>query len=481
MKHYLKFLVIVFLFTGVVKAQNSKVNTASAAIYSAEYEKAREAIEEAALNEKTKGQAKTWFYRGRIYNLIALDTTGKFSSVEDPAGKALESFRIALSLEDVKNFKSDIAGELLTTYGLFFAKGANAYNAGNNEDAYKYFSKAYEANQLQIEADPKTILDKGLIFNIGLMAERTNRTDEAIMNYQKLVDMKYEESYLYSRLANLYAANGREDEGIKVIEAGRTAFPQDKELMIAELNYYITNNNLNILVDKLDKAIELDPKNTELYFVLGVTYGQLYTIYADSLEALKKMKPSETIGADQLKILKAETDKKATEAFNNAVKTYETAINYEPGRFDVNLNLGALYYNQAAAISNVMKNLGIEEADEAEFQRLKTQRTALFIKGLPYFENAHQIDPSDLETMIALKEIYAKTENEKMMMAMKEKIEGDVRGVKIGMSYKDVTDKLGEPKSKTPLTNPLGTAELWDYNDLSLDFRNEKLYMITKK
>lgn len=473
MKLYLKFFIIAVMLAGVVNAQNSKVTTAANAIYSGELEKARVAIEEAALNEKTKGEPKTWLYRGRIYNLIALDTTGKYGSVEDPVGKALESFKIALSLDGSKNYQTDIGDELFTTYNLYFVRGANAYNAGNNEEAYLNFIKANEANVLQMEANPKTILDMGLIFNMGMMAERTNRTQEAIAIYQKIADMNYPESYLYSRLANLYSESGKKTEALKVLEAGRIAFPQDKQLMIDELNYYITNDNLDLLVDKLDKAIALDPKNTELYFVLGVTYGQLFTIYSDSARAIEKMNDA------SLKSGKEKMENQAVEALANAITTYDKGLAIDPARFDINLNLGALYFNQAAPITNYMNTLGLEA--EAEFQRLKTQRSALLLKALPYFETAHQIDPAELETMVAMKEIYAKTENEKMVALMKEKIEGDVRGVKIGMTGEEVILKLGAPVNKTKETTQLGTSEIWIYDDLKMDLRNDKVYMITKK
>ena len=116
---------------------------------------------------------------------------------------------------------------------------------------------------LQIDANPLAALDTGVVFNMGLMAERTERTAEAVAAYQRLIEMKYGESYLYSRLSNLYMEAGRSDEALKVLETGRTNFPADKDIMIAELNYYLTANKLDVLVSKLDNAIALDPKNTE--------------------------------------------------------------------------------------------------------------------------------------------------------------------------------------------------------------------------
>lgn len=390
MKLFTGFFMIAVLFTQVVNAQNSKVVTASSALFNGEYAKARTAIDEAILNEKTKEQAKTWFYRGQIYNQIALDTTGEFSNIADPIGIALESFKTALSLPDVKNYKTDIGAELFTTYNLFFSKGATAYSAGNSEEAYINFSKAHEANLLQIDAYPLGVLDTGVIFNMGLMAERTGRTTEAVAAYQKLVEMKYSESYLYSKLSNIYLEAGRKEEALAILEEGRKNFPQDKEIITAELNYYLSQNKLDVLVSKLENAISLDPKNTELYFVLGTTHSEL--IKLDSLNGNLH--------------------------FDAAIKAYDKALSLDPERFDINLNAGALYYNTAIEINKAMNMLPLEK--EAEYQKLSVERNKLYMQALPYFENGHRIDPKNTDCMLALKEIYVRTNQKEKAEAIKQ-------------------------------------------------------------
>ncbi|MGB4928616.1 MAG: hypothetical protein WBP43_01485, partial [Chitinophagales bacterium] len=97
------------VFTSVVNAQNSKVTTAANARYAGEYDKAKQAIDEAILNEKTSVQAKTWVIRGDIHNDIAKDTTGKYSNIANPLDAAFESFKTALTMEDSKNYKVKVA------------------------------------------------------------------------------------------------------------------------------------------------------------------------------------------------------------------------------------------------------------------------------------------------------------------------------------------------------------------------------------
>jgi len=389
-KLFTGFFMIAVLFTTVVNAQNSKVVTASNAEFNKEYEKARVAIDEAILNEKTAVQAKTWYLRGKIYNAIALDTTGQFSNVTDPIGTALQSFKTAMEMSDVKNYKTDIGGELFTTYNLYFSRGATAYSAGNSEVAYVNFAKAHEANLLQIDAFPLAVLDTGVIFNMGLMAERTGRTTEAVAAYQKLVEMKYSETYLYSKLSNIYLEAGRTEEALAILEEGRKNFPQDKEIVTAELNYYLTQNKLDVLVSKLDNAISLDNKNTELYFVLGTTHSEL--IKLDSLNSQQH--------------------------FDASIRAYDKALSFDPERFDINLNAGALYYNTAIEINKTMNALPLEK--EAEYQKLSVERNKLYMQALPYFENGHRIDPKNTDCMLALKEIYVRTNQKEKAEAMKQ-------------------------------------------------------------
>ncbi len=374
-------------------AQSSKVTTAVNLMYT-DLPKAREAIDAAIMNEKTMNEAKTWYTRGKIYNLIAVDSTNAFAAIENPIDIALESFRNALNMPDSKNYKIDIANSLAVTFSLYFSKGATAYNAGDLETAYKYFSKSNETNLLEIDANPLSPLDTGVIFNVGLTAERTNRTVEAITAFQKLVDMKYSESYLYSELSSLYMESGRKDEALKVIEAGRKNFPQDKEIMITELNFYLNDNKLSDLVGKLQDAINIDPQNPELYFVLGTTHSELIKI--DSANSKQH--------------------------FDESVKAYSKALSLAPDRFDINLNMGALYYNTAIEINKTMNALPLDK--ESEYQKLQAERNALYTSALPYFEKAHQVNPADISTMQALKEIYVRTGQTEKADAIKKLLEG---------------------------------------------------------
>lgn len=108
----------------------------------------------------------------------------------------------------------------------------------------------------------------------------------------------------------------------------------------------------------------------------------------------------------------------------NARKTYEQAIAIDPNNFDGQYRLGAMYYNQAVELNNTMNKLDLNQ--QKQYDLLKVQRDATFKKSLPYLENAHRQDAKDMDTMIALKELYARLNmTEKLTM-----IKGEIDAAK---------------------------------------------------
>lgn len=442
----------------VAMAQSSKVSSAITYLANGELDRAHEAIEIAAVNEKTAIQAKTWFYRGKVYSAIAFDQTGKFSGLsEHPLDEAMSSFKKALEMPDVKSFKSQMLLEFQYLQMGYFNQGAQAYGAQNFEVAYESFTKSSEANMLQLDIDPKMAIDTGVIFNTGLTAEKIGKTDEAIAIYQRLVDMKYNEPYVYQALSDLYATKGMEQQALAVIETGRKAYPQNEALIISELNYYLSRGTVGEIVGKLEEAIAIDPDNIQLYFALGNANSEL--IKTASLESgtpsnavkaclgePKSIDKSETamntvkevwqydgfsiameggkvsgMDGDSKKlndvIHKCSNPEQSQKYFDAAVKAYQKAIDIDPTNFEANLNLGALYYNKAIELNKVMINLPLDA--EAEYLSMEKQRNALYTLALPYFEAAHVANAADIPTMQALKEIYAKTGNMTKVNEMK--------------------------------------------------------------
>ena len=462
-------------------AQSSKVSSAINYLDNGELDRALESIEVATLNEKTANSAKTWLYRGRVYSAIGFDQSGNFTNLAvAPLDSALYSFNYALTLSDVDKYKKLLLLEYQNLQFGFFNMGAQAFQNKNYQLAHYAFAKSSEANLQQRGIDEKVPMDTGVIFNVGLTAERLGYEQEAMDIFQKLVDMGYNEPYVYQALSEIYNNLGRVDDAIAVINAGRKAFPTNQALIITELNFYLAQGKVEEIVNKLQEAINLDPDNVELYFALGNAYGEL-----EKTAMIESGTPAESVksclgepdsredvtdkGASaqkwtygkveitmvdgkisdiegdmkQLNEIAAKCDNpaKAKEYFDKAIDAYKKALELQPVSFENNLYLGALYYNTAIEINKKIINLPLDA--EKEYNRLVEERNQLYSEALPYFEKAHILNPFDEPTMQALKEIYAKTNQLGMAKIMDQKIQG--KG-KFDMTKDQIIAQFGEPE-----------------------------------
>jgi tetratricopeptide (TPR) repeat protein len=153
-------------------------------------------------------------------------------------------------------------------------------------------------------------------------------------------------------------------------------------LIIEELNIYLTNQEFDKAKENLAIAAEQDPTNEILWFSLGSVLDNLGN-------------SDEAIGA------------------------YIKALEIAPDYFDANYNLGALYFNQAVQGINKANDMWkprMTKAESAAQKQAEDDAKALFATAMPYLEAAHVAEPSDLETMRSLRDIYARTgEDDKLV------------------------------------------------------------------
>ncbi len=76
-------------------------------------------------------------------------------------------------------------------------------------------------------------------------------------------------------MANLYEKQDMPEKYLEVIKAGRINYPDDADLIVYELNYYLRNDKFEEAENNLKLAIEKEPNNKQLHFSLGVVYDNL--------------------------------------------------------------------------------------------------------------------------------------------------------------------------------------------------------------
>ncbi|MBX2904376.1 MAG: tetratricopeptide repeat protein [Chitinophagales bacterium] len=331
-------------------------------------EKAKTAIDEAVLNEKTLGDSKTWFYRGQVYQLIFSDTT--LRQQQDMAqAEAVKSYKKVFEMNDPK-FKAwkDMTRYLLALGPGTFNAAITQYERKNYEQSYKYFASIDDINAI-LEArgeKPNIETDKAL-GNAALSAENAGNTQGAIDAYKKL-SAKFPDAKYDLLLSRLQKKAGDKDGAIATLDAAIAKYPQNIDLLIDKLNIYIGDNKHEQALDMLNKAIALDSNNDQLYYALGTAY--------------------EKLGKG-----------------DEAKAAYEKATQINPKNFGATYNMGAYYFNKAGALNDEMNKLGYSKADQVKYEDLKKQRAEIFKQAKPYFEKCKELNADDAPTLKALKQI----------------------------------------------------------------------------
>lgn len=368
--------------------------------------KLQEAIDELSVAEgdaETSAQAKTWQLKGDVYNEIATQmvaarqlsmSTEELPKVDNPANTAFEAYKKALELAEKKYETKDALRGIRSSQSNLYNLGIFSYEDSNYDVAYGDFVKIIDAHKILKENNTESSLDAEEDYNqqlyiTGLAALNANKASDASSLFEELYKKNYDKPAIYEAL---YKINAEDDieKAYTYLDKGRTNYPDDVSLLFAEINHFLKINKLDELIGKIKTAIEKEPDNISLYSTLGNVYDNLFQTE-----------------------LEAGNEEKAQEHFNNALKYYNDALGKQPDYFDAIYSIGALYYNKAAAKTQELNELSNDFSKEGlkKYEEKKKEVFDLFEQALPHFKKAESMDPNDINTLIALKEIFARKDD----------------------------------------------------------------------
>lgn len=404
-----------------------KATTALSAFYldqtanKGKLQEAYDAINEALADAEVAAEAKSWVSKGEIYNEIAnqmvlarqLGTGNEgLPAIANPALDAAEALTKAYNMAEKKYEKSDALKALRVTQGNLSNFGIFAYEDQNFEAAYASFEQVIKSHALLQDGKEASALDveddyNNQLYITGLAALNARKVAEATDYFQKLYDIKYDKPAIYEAL---YKAkmDSNDSNAYTYLEEGRKRYPDDISLLFAEINHFLRENKLDELIDKIQKAIEKEPDNVSLYSTLGNVYDNLYQ-----------------------RDLNAGNEPAAQGHFDNAMKYYNMAIQKDPSYSDALYSLGALYYNKAAVMTAQLNKLADDYSKEGikKYEALKASIFQEFDKALPYFQKAEALAPNDINTLIALKEIYARKDDLEKSNEFKTRLDNAQNGI----------------------------------------------------
>lgn len=370
-------ITFIFLLSAGAVLGQKQVVSAFNANKSGDFVSAASYIDEAITIEKAAVKDKTWRYRGEIYLNIAQDSA---LSIAYPQALwlARDSYQKAQELDTKESYKREIIiglGLVQTTAGN---QGISDYSNKNYGPAARKFDLSAEV------AGMFDVLDTMAVFNAALCYEKSNEVDLAVERYKTCGASGYQVPNVYLFIANILRQNGRTEDALVELQAAREQFPREQSLIIEELNIYLEAEDFARAENNLKLAAEGDPDNEILWFSLGSVYDNL-------------------------------------EKTDEASEAYLKAITIKPDYFDANYNLGAMYFNQAVEGINTANDMWkprMTKAETSEQKSVEDGAKEMFIAGRPYLEAAHVANPEDIDTIRSLRDIYARTGQDDLMLEM---------------------------------------------------------------
>ncbi len=388
MKHL--FIVAALAVPFALHAQNKNVVSAYNYMGDGDYDKAAEYIEPATTNETTSSKEKTWRYRGAIYAQIAMGTDDALKmKYPNALDKAIESYVKANELDTKASYKEENDHALRNLQ-------ITALNGGNDAFNNKNYEKAIEGYK-QSERIAKAFgqVDSNAVFNSALAYEAMGDTATAMERYAECIKIGYDKPDVFRYLASMQKRTGNLDAAIVTTQQGLAKYPDNKELMLDLVAFLLEANRMDEAETSVKAAIANDPTNPVLYSVLGSLY-----------DGKANPKEGEVNEADMIKW------------YDLAEQAYKKSIEVDPAFFDSYYNIGVLYNNRAAYEYEKCNQI----KDDAKYNACKTKADEIYLKTIPFFEEAHKLKPDDTATLQQLKILYAKSGDTEKYNAIKKEL-----------------------------------------------------------
>ncbi len=354
------------------KEVKPNINKALNSLKAKKYDDAKAMIDAATTYEKTMNDGKTWFYRGLIYG--ALDTTAAYTSTEDLASIAGESFKKADELSGGKSGSYYVSGEngLPILYDQVKSSITQRYlYNGDKLFATEQFNDALVQFEKGIKFAPDTVFYQ----YAGYAAYNAEDRKKAAGYLRKYLEQGGRQSQALTMAPLLEYEDKNYEQALADARAVLKVVPTQKDMKIVELNSLIELKKYDEASKIIEAKLAQNPNDAQENYLLGVLNNELG-------------KESE------------------------AKKNFENAQKADPKHFDSSLALARIAYQDAKVVKDKMNALGISAADKKKRFELDAVYVEKLKGVLPYWERTESINPSDQSVLDALYLIYTDLDNQ---------------------------------------------------------------------
>lgn len=359
---------------------------------------AKDQIDKAFATGAVDNDPTAWMTKGDIYSQLAQVDAGL--KVVNPNAKstnpeapyiAFEAYQKSVSKAVKEGAKKEAYQGMSDLISMLSTSGLESFYAKDYAKAYRDFNSILIAHETVKTAKMKSPLDKVEDLNnqyyiTALAALNDGKEDIAGGLFEKSLNGGNKGAEIYDGLFRSYSKTNPAAAEKYLIE-GRKAHPDDNNLLFSEINLYLSQGKLEDLLSKLDQAIVKEPDNVSVINTLGNVYDKLYQTTSESGDTTK-----------------------ANMYFDKSLESYNKALAKDPTNNFANYSVGTLYYNKAAFYVKQMQSVAddMSKAGMKKYEGYEKQMFSMFDLALPYFEKAEKSDSKDKNTLIALREIYAR-------------------------------------------------------------------------
>jgi tetratricopeptide (TPR) repeat protein len=363
-KYFLLMAAVVSISFGAM-AQKGKVTSALSYIDQGLLDKAKEAIDQAMVDEKSKDWFNTYFAKGKLCQASFESENPKFKEFyPDPLAEAYAAYEKAMELDPKGTMKKKIITNMVynSLAVNLYAQGSARFEAKEYEGALKSFE-----TQIKITESDKYAgaIDTGMYYNAGLAAINSGKFNEAIKYFETCAEMKYLGITPYYQIYESWLGLGDTIKAESILTGLTEKFPGDKSITLQLIDLYIKSNKNEEALKYIKVAKEADPGNYSLYFAAGIIF-------------LNQNRNDE------------------------AIEELGKSIEIKGDLYDTHYGMGAAYINKASDMF-VKAN---EIMDVKKYTEAIDQANLVYSKALPYMEKALELKPDDVYAMRSLKELY---------------------------------------------------------------------------
>jgi len=347
-----------------LSAQSLMVESAVQDLRKGSLKKAKTEIDAAAVHEKTKEDAKTWYYRALIYSEIGRDASQarpKYKGLApDWADRAYESAMECKRL-DTKNdgeYQKGLVSVFSTVGYDFYNRSRALFNEQKYTEAMNVAARAAEMYNNAGETSGQFDNASEALFVAGLSAVAAHDTASIKKYFNQLMRKRTDKEQVYTYLFNVYKAEGNMDQAMKVASNYQKFQKNNYKSYLLLAEGYILNQNFDKGKEVIEQALVLTRDSANIY-------PDLLTAAADLLQR--------------------------TNDIEGAKVKYQESLTLKPVQFGANFGMGQMYYNGAVdKLQSAPEPDPFNEETIALASKLEEEAKALFAESITYLEKAVQ-------------------------------------------------------------------------------------------